>query len=98
MATSTPIQDFTVKLHSDVIDIVHAKVSSGEYASETDFVESAIVGSLLPPLSSDGLSHWIATEGVRRYDAMKADPSRGRTPEEVLANLGIAEDEESDAA
>jgi antitoxin ParD1/3/4 len=90
MSTATATEKVTITLPKAVVDIVRAKVSSGEYASESDFVEDVILGSaLLSEPDSIGLEHWIATEGVRRYDAMKADPSRGLTSEQVFANLDI---------
>ncbi len=98
MPTTEPL---TLTLRPDLSQIVRSKVKSGEYASELDFVESAleaaIVDSILAPISASDFAHWVATEGVRRYDAMRADPSRGLTSEQVFANLGI-EDEDVDAA
>ncbi|HEY5329814.1 MAG TPA: hypothetical protein VIJ79_08030 [Acidobacteriaceae bacterium] len=98
MPTATATQEFTVTLPRDVVEIIRSKVSSGEYASESDFVEAAIVErALFSEPNPAGLEHWIATEGVRRYDAMKADPSRGLTTEQVFANLDIELDDVSEA-
>jgi hypothetical protein len=63
---------------------------------DPDESDAAFIQSILPPHSESDLEHWIATEGVRIYDEMRADPSRGMTSEEVFASLGIAEEDEDD--
>jgi len=35
----------------------------------------------------EALEHWLRTEGVAAYDELQADPSRGRTPEQVRQHL-----------
>ena len=87
MPTATATQEFTITLPKDVVEIIRSKVSSGEYTSESDFVETAIIESLLPIPTDSGLDHWIQTEGARRCAAMDADPSRGLTIEEAFAGL-----------
>lgn len=78
----------TVVLPNNVLDIVRAKVSSGEYANESAFVEAAIVDMLLPSFSEKELSdEWLRKEVVPVLEALDADPSRGRTPEQVLDRL-----------
>jgi antitoxin ParD1/3/4 len=86
MSAATATQEFTITLPKDVVEIVRAKVSSGQYASENEFIETAIVEAARPS-HDDGLEHWIQTEGVRRCEAMDADPSRGLTFEEIKASL-----------
>lgn len=38
-------------------------------------------------IRDEALEHWLRTEGVAAYDELKADPSRGRTPEQVRQSL-----------
>jgi antitoxin ParD1/3/4 len=98
MPTATATQEFTVTLPKDVVEIIRSKVSSGEYASESAFIEDAIVEmAIFADQDPSGFERWIATEGVRRYDAMKADPSRGLTTEQVFANLDIEIEDLSEA-
>ena len=90
MLTATATQDLTVMLRTDVVEIIRAKVSSGEYATESEFIEAAIVEmAIFSDQDPAGLERWIATEGVRRCEAMTADPSRGLTLEQAFANLDI---------
>jgi Arc/MetJ-type ribon-helix-helix transcriptional regulator len=96
VSTSIETQKFTVTLPRDVVDILHAKVTSGEYTSDAEFVEAAIVESILKPVPSpqDGLDEWIRTEGMRRLKHLHADPSSGSTVEEVEAYLNQTEEED----
>ena len=93
MSTATATEQITITLPKDVIDIVRSKVSSGEYTNESEFIEAAVIEASLPASSDAGLEHWIATEGVRRYDAMRADPSRGLTAEQVFSSLDMEPEE-----
>lgn len=38
-------------------------------------------------IRDEALEHWLRTEGVAAYDELKADPSRGWTPEQVPQSL-----------
>jgi Arc/MetJ-type ribon-helix-helix transcriptional regulator len=80
-------QQLTITLPTDAIEIIESRVSSGRYANQSEAIEAAIVESILPPHDESGLQHWIATEGVRRYDEMRADPSRRLTSDEVFEHL-----------
>ena len=41
-------------------------------------------------IHDEALEHWLRTEAVAAYDELKADPSRGRTPEQVRQSLAAA--------
>ena len=99
MPITSATEEVTITLPKTIVEIVRAKVSSGEYASESDFVEDAIrERTLFSEPDTAGFEHWVATEGVRRYDAMKANPSRGLTPEQVFSNLDIEVEDVSKAS
>jgi Arc/MetJ-type ribon-helix-helix transcriptional regulator len=88
MAAATSTTKLTVTLPNDVLDIVRAKVSSGEYADESEVVEAALIDLLLPPVSGEGVTDdWLRREVVPVIERMDADPTRGRTPEQVLERL-----------
>jgi Arc/MetJ-type ribon-helix-helix transcriptional regulator len=86
-------QQLTITLPSNTLESIRSKVSKGEFASEEEFIEAAIVESLLPPYTQGDLDHWIATEGVRRYDEMRANPSLRMTSDEVFASLDMDDEE-----
>ena len=87
-------QQLTITLPNEIAEAVKSRVASGEYATESElFAEAVLDFILFPEVNDADLEHWIATDGVRRYDAMKADPSRGLTSEQVFANLGLESEE-----
>jgi antitoxin ParD1/3/4 len=82
-------QQFSVTLPTEMAQMVKAKVSSGEYASESEVVRDG-----LRALQSrdKALESWLLREVVPAYDAMKADPLRGRSVGEVKASLAAAQE------
>ncbi|MDX2103038.1 MAG: hypothetical protein SF002_10910 [Alphaproteobacteria bacterium] len=48
---------------------------------------SIIAGLPEPTTTDDAFEHWLLTDAVATYDAMKADPSRVRSVEQVRAAL-----------
>lgn len=78
----------TITLPKDVAQHLHEQVAKGQYASESEYVECMLQSeTLFPPVDQDQLTQWINTEGVRRYDAMRADPSRALTEEQAFGGL-----------
>lgn len=88
MSAATSTTKLTVTLPNEVLDIVREKVSAGEYPDESAVVEAALFDLLLPPVSAGRVSdEWLRREVVPVLERMDADPSRGRTPEQVIARL-----------
>ena len=77
-------QQFSVTLPNEMAQMVKTKVSSGEYASESEVIREG-----LRALQSRerALEKWLHTEVAAAYDEMKADPSSGVSAEDVLASL-----------
>jgi antitoxin ParD1/3/4 len=80
-------QQFSVTLPTEMAQMVKAKVSSGEHASESEVVRDGLraMQSRVKALES-----WLLREVVPAYDAMKADPSRGLSQVAVKASLAAA--------
>ena len=80
-------QQLSVTLPNEMAQMVKSKVSSGEYASESEVVRDG-----LRALQSrdKALENWLLSEVVPSYDALKADPTRGRTISDVRASLAAA--------
>jgi antitoxin ParD1/3/4 len=80
-------QQFSVTLPTEMAQMVKAKVSSGEYASESEVVRDG-----LRALQSrdKALESWLLREVLPAYDALKADPSLGRSVSDVRASLASA--------
>lgn len=77
-------QQFSVTLPNEMADMVRAKVSSGEYASESEVIRD---GLRALQARDQALEKWLRTEVAAAYDEMKADPSKGLSSEEVLESL-----------
>lgn len=77
-------QQFSVTLPNEMAQMVKTKVSSGEYASESEVIRD---GLRALQARDKALDTWLRTEVAAAYDELKADPSKGRTPEQVLASL-----------
>ncbi|SIS92363.1 type II toxin-antitoxin system ParD family antitoxin [Phaeovulum vinaykumarii] len=77
-------QQFSVTLPNEMAQMIKTKVSSGEYASESEVIRD---GLRALQARDKALESWLRTEVATAYDEMKADPSQGRTPEQVLASL-----------
>lgn len=77
-------QQFSVTLPNEMAKMVRTKVSSGEYASESEVIRD---GLRALQARDNALEHWLRTEVATAYDELKADPSKGRSPDEVLASL-----------
>lgn len=77
-------QQFSVTLPNEMAQMVKSKVSSGEYASESEVIRDG-----LRALQSrdKALEAWLHTEVASAYDELKADPSKARTAKQVLESL-----------
>lgn len=77
-------QQFSVTLPDEMAQMVKDKVRSGEYASESEVIRE---GLRALQAQERALDDWLKTEVGAAYDELRADPSVGRTPEQVLAAL-----------
>jgi putative addiction module CopG family antidote len=77
-------QQLSVTLPTEMAHAVKEKVRSGEYASESEVIRDG----LRTLFARDrAVENWLREEVVPAYQAIKADPSRGRTAEEIRARL-----------
>ena len=77
-------QQFSVTLPNEMADMVRAKVSSGEYASESEVIRD---GLRALQARDQALEKWLRTEVAAAYDEAKANPSSLISSEEVLEEL-----------
>jgi putative addiction module CopG family antidote len=70
-------------------EMVRTKVESGEYASESEVIRD---GLRALQLHERALETWLREVVAPTYDAMKADPARAVSSENVRASLGAALD------
>jgi putative addiction module CopG family antidote len=77
-------QQFSVTLPNEMADMVRAKVSSGEYASESEVIRD---GLRALQARDQALEKWLRTEVAAAYDEAKADPSSLLDSEQVRERL-----------
>jgi putative addiction module CopG family antidote len=73
-----------VTLPNEMARMVKTKVSSGEYASESEVIRD---GLRALQARDKAVENWLRQEVAPAYDAMKANPSRGRSVADVRASL-----------
>lgn len=74
----------SITLPKEMADAVKAKVQAGEYASESEVIRD---GLRVLMARDRALERWLHEEVGAAYDAIKSDPSRAITPDEVRARL-----------
>jgi antitoxin ParD1/3/4 len=77
-------QQFSITLPNEMAELVRAKVSAGEYATESEVIRDG----LRTLLARDrAVENWLREQVAPAYDALKADPSRAVPAEQVRAAL-----------
>ncbi|CDM25235.1 KluA regulatory protein [Castellaniella defragrans 65Phen] len=77
-------QQLSITLPNELADVVKSKVRTGEYASESEVIRDGLRALLA---RDRAVESWLQHQVVPAYDALKADPSRAVTPEQVRARL-----------
>ncbi|MFG6447450.1 type II toxin-antitoxin system ParD family antitoxin [Roseateles sp. BYS180W] len=77
-------QQMSITLPNDMADVVKSKVRSGEYASESEVIRDGLRALMARDRAVEG---WLLSQVGPAYDALKADPSRAVTAEQVRARL-----------
>ncbi|KGD85890.1 MULTISPECIES: type II toxin-antitoxin system ParD family antitoxin [Rhizobium/Agrobacterium group] len=79
-----PNRSITVSLPEDMAELVEKKVSSGEFANESEVVAEGL--RYLADHDAE-IEQWLRDEVVPTLRAHDADPSRARTVEETRKEL-----------
>ena len=77
-------QQLSITLPNDMADLVKDKVRSGEYASESEVIRDGIRALLA---RDRAVESWLHSQVGPAYDALKADPTRALTVDQVRARL-----------
>jgi len=81
-------QQLSITLPNEMADVVKAKVQAGEYATESEVIRDGLRALLA---RDRAIESWLHHQIGPAYDALKADPSRAVTADQVRARLA-AED------
>ena len=77
-------QQMSITLPNEMADVVKAKVRAGEYASESEVIRDGLRALIA---RDRAVESWLHNQVGPAYDALKADPSRAVTPDQVRARL-----------
>ncbi len=77
-------QQLSITLPNDMAELVKTKVRSGEYASESEVIRDGLRALLA---RDRAVESWLHNQVGPAYDALKADPSRAVTADQVRARL-----------
>lgn len=77
-------QQFSVTLPNEMAAEVRAKVASGDYASESEVIRE---GLRALQARDRALETWLRQDVAAAYDAIRADPARARSGQDVRNTL-----------
>ena len=77
-------QQLSITLPDAMAEAVKAKVQAGEYATESEVVRDGLRALLARDQAVDS---WLHDQVGPAYDALKADPSRAITAEQLRARF-----------
>lgn len=77
-------QQFSITLPNEMAEAVKSKVATGEYATESEVIRDGLRALLA---RDRAVESWLHEQVGPAYDALKADPSRGVTIDDVRASL-----------
>ena len=77
-------QQMSITLPNEMADAVKAKVRKGEYASESEVIRDGL-RSLMA--RDRAVESWLHQQVAPAHDALRADPSRAVTADQVRARL-----------
>lgn len=77
-------QQMSITLPNEMADVVKSKVRAGEYASESEVIRDGLRALMA---RDRAVESWLHDQVGPAHDALKADPSRGISIDEVRARL-----------
>lgn len=81
------IQQRSITLPNEVADAERVKVASGEYATESQVMRDALRARLA---RDHRVEEWLRRDVAAASDAMKANPSRALSADQLKARLAAA--------
>ncbi len=77
-------QQMSITLPNEMADAVKAKVRKGEYASESEVIRDGLRALMA---RDRAVESWLHQQVGPAHDALRADPSRAGTADQVRARL-----------
>ena len=77
-------QQFSITLPNEMAGEIKRRVSEGRYATESEVIREGI-RALMD--RDKAVEYWLHTQAAAAYDALKADPTRALSVDQVRAAL-----------
>ena len=77
-------QQLSITLPNEMAEAIKAKVAAGEYATESEVIREGLRALLARDRAVEG---WLLNDMAAAYDALKADPSKAVSTQDVRASL-----------
>jgi antitoxin ParD1/3/4 len=77
-------QQLSITLPNEMADAVKSRVATGEYATESEVIRDGLRALLA---RDRAVENWLHEQVGPAYDALKADPARALTIDDVRASL-----------
>ena len=77
-------QQFSITLPNEMADALKNKVATGEYATESEVIRDGLRTLMM---RDRAVEKWLHKEVGAAYDALKADPARAVTVDQMRAKL-----------
>lgn len=77
-------QQFSITLPNEMAGLVKSKVATGAYATESEVIRDGLRALMA---RDRAMEHWLHEQVGPAYDALKADPSRAVTVDQVRTRL-----------
>lgn len=77
-------QQFSITLPNEMAEVVKTKVAAGEYATESEVIRDGLRALIA---RDRAIENWLLQEVGPAYDALKANPARAVTVDQVRARL-----------
>jgi antitoxin ParD1/3/4 len=77
-------QQFSITLPNEMANLVKTKVAGGEYATESEVIRDGLRALMA---RDRAVENWLHQEVGSAYDALKADPTRAISIDQVRARL-----------
>lgn len=79
-------QQLSITLPNEMAQQVRAKVAAGEYATESEVIRDGLRALLA---RDRAVESWLREQVAPAYDALKADPARAVSVEQVRKRLAV---------
>ena len=77
-------QQFSITLPNEMANLIKTKVAGGEYATESEVIRDGLRALMA---RDRAVESWLHQEVGPAYDALKADPTRAISIDQVRARL-----------